>query len=587
VKFLFPILALFLFCKLCIAEEDFRTWTDSDGLQTKAKFIKQVGNELVKIMTEDGKDYTLPVSRFSKEDQKYITDIPIRDSFRLPEPFEDRKKGVAIIASMEGRVEILDPMLNIKTPAKLGDAITSPKAVITGGNGSAVIIFSSGTTTKLGANTELFLERIWQLDFKPPQKKVSEITEETSPCRIALDLEFGDLVVDVKKLKKDSSFIIHSPLAVAGIRGTQFGFSASKRDLNLGVLEGKVIVLDSKKNVRRVSSKQKFLGDKTGSVPIAEISADEASKLQESIKEIDEVNNRYNVNSLAIFQSIENQVFENSEEEKRWNNAIELKGEWLQNSDWKKIPYFYLSDGKGPSSRINNDCNGTIPQNDTQIGWESDTKFYSINPIDFTPTRTLISFAKGWPTKVTQWEMNTGKLKAIFKVNERNKLDGLCCFTEGDKKYTRVYKDEILQRESVCTHKQSLDYKVTFYNWSFFKEFGGPGQLIRWHWFYPNGRKSGEQNYIRGFPNEWITWYPNGQKRIIFKNYVPDAGQTNDIFDKRVINPAVISVESWKPNGDKCPITNVKDGNGIVVEYNDNGEELNRKIYKDGREVKD
>ena len=539
-------------------------------------------------MTEDGKDYTLPVSRFSKEDQKYITDIPIRDSFRLPEPFEDRKKGVAIIASMEGRVEILDPMLNIKTPAKLGDAITSPKAVITGGNGSAVIIFSSGTTTKLGANTELFLERIWQLDFKPPQKKVSEITEETSPCRIALDLEFGDLVVDVKKLKKDSSFIIHSPLAVAGIRGTQFGFSASKRDLNLGVLEGKVIVLDSKKNVRRVSSKQKFLGDKTGSVPIAEISADEASKLQESIKEIDEVNNRYNVNSLAIFQSIENQVFENSEEEKRWNNAIELKGEWLQNSDWKKIPYFYLSDGKGPSSRINNDCNGTIPQNDTQIGWESDTKFYSINPIDFTPTRTLISFAKGWPTKVTQWEMNTGKLKAIFKVNERNKLDGLCCFTEGDKKYNRVYKDGILQTESVWTHKQSLDYKVTFYNWYFFKKFEADNsQLIRGLSFYPDGRKSREENYIRGFPNEWITWYPNGQKRIIIKNYIPNEGQIKDVFDKRLNSREVISVESWKPNGDKCPITNVKDGNGIVVEYNDNGEELNRKIYKDGREVKD
>ena len=64
--------ALFLFCKICIAEEDFRTWTDTDGLQTKAKFIKQVGNELVKIKTEDGKDYTLPISRFSKEDQKYI-----------------------------------------------------------------------------------------------------------------------------------------------------------------------------------------------------------------------------------------------------------------------------------------------------------------------------------------------------------------------------------------------------------------------------------------------------------------------------------------------------------------------------------
>ena len=259
----------------------------------------------------------------------------------------------------------------------------------------------------------------------------------------------------------------------------------------------------------------------------------------------------------------------------------------MQNSDWKKIPYSYLSDGKGPSSRINNDCNGTIPQNDTQIGWESDTKFYSINPIDFTPTRTLISFAKGWPTKVTQWEMKTGRLKAIFQVNERNKLDGLCCFSEGDKKYNRVYKDGILQTESVWTYKQSLDYKVTFYNLSFFKEFEIDwSQLIRYLSFYPDGERD-EENHIRGFPNESITWYPNGQKRIIIKNYIPNEGQINDVFDKRLKSREVISVESWKPNGDKCPITNVKDGNGIVVEYNDVGNELNRKIYKDGREVKD
>jgi len=44
-----------------------------------------------------------------------------------------------------------------------------------------------------------------------------------------------------------------------------------------------------------------------------------------------------------------------------------------------------------------------------------------------------------------------------------------------------------------------------------------------------------------------------------------------------------VSIESWKPNGEKCPITNVKNGNGIVVLYNDNGEELSREIYKDGK----
>jgi antitoxin component YwqK of YwqJK toxin-antitoxin module len=39
---------------------------------------------------------------------------------------------------------------------------------------------------------------------------------------------------------------------------------------------------------------------------------------------------------------------------------------------------------------------------------------------------------------------------------------------------------------------------------------------------------------------------------------------------------------AWKPNGKKCPVTNVKDGNGVVVRYNEVGTEKDRITYKDG-----
>ncbi len=42
---------------------------------------------------------------------------------------------------------------------------------------------------------------------------------------------------------------------------------------------------------------------------------------------------------------------------------------------------------------------------------------------------------------------------------------------------------------------------------------------------------------------------------------------------------------SWKPDGEKCPDTNVKDGNGILVVYDKEGMENARLRFKDGVEV--
>jgi len=45
--------------------------------------------------------------------------------------------------------------------------------------------------------------------------------------------------------------------------------------------------------------------------------------------------------------------------------------------------------------------------------------------------------------------------------------------------------------------------------------------------------------------------------------------------------------EVWKPNGEKCPFTNVKDGNGLWVWYNEDGVESTRETYKDGETVEE
>jgi antitoxin component YwqK of YwqJK toxin-antitoxin module len=40
---------------------------------------------------------------------------------------------------------------------------------------------------------------------------------------------------------------------------------------------------------------------------------------------------------------------------------------------------------------------------------------------------------------------------------------------------------------------------------------------------------------------------------------------------------------TWKPNGEKCPHTNLVNGTGVAVMYNDDGTERIRIPYKDGK----
>jgi hypothetical protein len=38
----------------------------------------------------------------------------------------------------------------------------------------------------------------------------------------------------------------------------------------------------------------------------------------------------------------------------------------------------------------------------------------------------------------------------------------------------------------------------------------------------------------------------------------------------------------WKPDGERCPVSNSFDGNGFLVRYNDDGKELGRAKYQNG-----
>ena len=84
---------------------------------------------------------------------------------------------------------------------------------------------------------------------------------------------------------------------------------------------------------------------------------------------------------------------------------------------------------------------------------------------------------------------------------------------------------------------------------------------IRWLFQCKDGKYDG--------PSTW--WYGNGRK----------SGETTYKDGKKM------TVVVWKPNGEKCPVTNFVNGNGVVVVYNEDGTERVRLTYKDGERVKD
>ena len=133
-------------------------------------------------------------------------------------------KGAIIIASLEGQVAVKNNETGNLLPAdrvKVGGMIFDGHTVETGKGSKVVLLFSSGTITTLKEESVLNIKKFAQQKFDPAKAgKLTARKDEPSPSETVIDLSLGDMVVDVKKLKKESSFNIDSPVGSAGIRGT-------------------------------------------------------------------------------------------------------------------------------------------------------------------------------------------------------------------------------------------------------------------------------------------------------------------------------------------------------------------------------
>ena len=227
--------------------------------------------------------------------------------FLRPTPFEKKLKGAVIVAALKGNVRVINLFQsnesdkNNAKPKTLtaGEIVLQGSTIVSGKNSEVDLLFTNGTSAKIGQNSKLTISAIWQKDFQESKRKVADINEETSPTRIDLDLEIGDLIVDVKKLKKESSFRVNSPLGVAGIRGTQFRIFSENEKVELSVLKGEVSFWDQNNEENKITNSEKLIM-KTDVEPILKpLNQKEKQTIQRRITSVKKSTETYDLSNLA------------------------------------------------------------------------------------------------------------------------------------------------------------------------------------------------------------------------------------------------------------------------------------------------
>ena len=294
-----------LLAVILTAKEPIRTWTSADGRTLEARYLEMVGTK-VRIENATGRKFTIPLTGFSQADQDYVKLAYGRSLFAVPQPFDDDGRGGVIVASAKGRVEVLvpprDSYSDVKPKARaviVGESIASGATLTTGSGASADLLLTNGTLAHLGENTKLVLTALYQKSFKGSDQKASELTQEVSPSRTALKLEEGELVLEVRKLGKESSFLVSTEVAQTGIRGTQFKVSVSADSAELSVLEGRVDFLDAEQVATSVETAKKAGTRKGVPAKLEDMSASERAEVKQAVEQVKGASASIDLNRLA------------------------------------------------------------------------------------------------------------------------------------------------------------------------------------------------------------------------------------------------------------------------------------------------
>jgi hypothetical protein len=152
--------------------------------------------------------------------------------------------GKAKVFITRGDVKLVNNMTGKMTPLSRGMEFTDNNTVVTGANGTALLLFSNGASVNVQPNSKLNISNFKQEPFDARLGSYAALQADPSASDTDLMLAYGEVAGEVKKLTSESEYTVRTPSGAAGIRGTQWyaSYDPNTNRTEFINLEGNVVV---------------------------------------------------------------------------------------------------------------------------------------------------------------------------------------------------------------------------------------------------------------------------------------------------------------------------------------------------------
>ena len=124
-----------------------------------------------------GNEEQIQNNRFDQDE----SNIP--NHYLRPTPFDKKLKGAVIIASLKGDVSVINLFQSNESEKnntaaetlKAGEIVLQGSTIVCGKNSEVDLLFTNGTSAKIGPDSKLTISAIWQKSFQVSEEKVSDI----------------------------------------------------------------------------------------------------------------------------------------------------------------------------------------------------------------------------------------------------------------------------------------------------------------------------------------------------------------------------------------------------------------------------
>lgn len=158
----------------------------------------------------------------------------------------EQQTGTIMIIDVSGDAKVLTSEKPDGVPATKGMNLRIGDTVVTGPGGKVSLAFSNGSLFEVTENTKFSVQEYLQEPWTFTVEGWNKLEKEPTRSQTKAYVEYGELVVKVKKLSEGSAMQVTTPLGVAGIRGTTFvvrvvrNTDGSPRSASVKVTEGRV-----------------------------------------------------------------------------------------------------------------------------------------------------------------------------------------------------------------------------------------------------------------------------------------------------------------------------------------------------------